>query len=57
MAKRTFVRSYPSTWEPRKVFEFIQDCKRIGNIPPGHQLKVKYNKRTQTKTLTFTWKV
>lgn len=57
MAKKTFIRSYPATWERWKVYDFVKDCIRVGNIPPGHKLKVKHNKRTGMKTLTFTWKV
>lgn len=57
MKKKTFIRSYPDTWQPRQVFLFIQECKRVGTIPSGHKLKVKHNKRKGTKTLTFTWKV
>lgn len=55
MAKHTFIRVYPDTWDRWKVFDFVKDCIRVGNIPREHKLKVKHNKRAGTKTLTFTW--
>jgi hypothetical protein len=56
VATRRFVREYPDTWDRWRVFDFVTHCKRVGNIPKDHKLKVKHNKRRGTYTLTFTWK-